>query len=70
MDDFRKLVYTRLQSFPRGYSISVGEFGQITKEEALTHVAENDQIGKVLIQIDREYFDALKTGNIYANTSD
>ena len=62
MDDFQELVYTRWQSFPKGYSISIGEYGTITKEDALRHVKENDEIGKLLIMVDREYFNALKTG--------
>lgn len=65
MNDFQELVYTRLQSFPKGYNISIGGSGSITKEEALEHVADNDSIGQMLIQIDREYFQALKTGSFY-----
>jgi len=65
MTDFQKLVYSRWQTFPKGYSISIGEYGTITKEEALKHVEENDKIGKILIQIDREFFDSLKSGKFY-----
>ena len=66
MNDFQQLVYTRLQSFPRGYDISIGGHGTITKEEALSHVANNDEIGQLLIQINRNYFDAIKSGKLYA----
>ena len=65
MEDFQKLVYTRWQTFPKGYSISIGNYGTITKEQALQHVANKDEIGKILIQVDREYFDSLKTGAFY-----
>ncbi|MDO4967201.1 MAG: hypothetical protein Q4E70_00315 [Candidatus Saccharibacteria bacterium] len=64
-DDFQKLVYARWQAFPKGYSLSIGGYGTITKDEALKHVSENDEIGKVLIQIEREYFDSIKTGELY-----
>lgn len=69
MDDFQELVYTRWQSFPKGYSISVGEYGTISKEDALKHVKEKDEIGRILIMVDREYFDSLKNGefNEYLN---
>lgn len=67
MDDFQKLVYTRWQAFPKGYSISVGGVGVITKEDALRHVAERDEIGEMLIAVDRNYFDKIKSGEIYAN---
>ena len=67
MDDFQKLVYTRWQALPKGYSISVGGVGTITKEEALQHVVNNDEIGRILIAVDRNYFNQIKSGNFYAN---
>ena len=67
MDDFQELVYNRLQTLPKGYNISIGGTDNITKEEALSHVAKNDDIGQLIIQMDREYFNALKTGEIYAS---
>lgn len=69
MDDFQELVYTRLQSMPKGYDISIGDYGTITKEDALEHVANKDQIGQILIQIDRDYFDLIKSGELYASLS-
>lgn len=69
-DDFRKLVYARLQTLPKGYSISVGGFGDISKEQALEHVSKNDSIGEILIAADRHYFDLLKSGEIYAGITD
>lgn len=69
MDDFQKLVYARLQAMPKGYDISIGDHGTITKEEALEHVTDNDEIGRILVQIDRDYFDVLKSGDLYANFS-
>lgn len=65
MDDFQRLVYARLQAMPKGYSISIGGVGDISKEEALEHVSKNDRVGKLLIAVDRHYFDLLKTGEIY-----
>ena len=65
MDDFQQLVYARLQSLPKGYTMSIGDKGTITKEEALEHVKADDEIGKIIIQIDRNYFNMLKSGNWY-----
>ena len=70
MNDFQQLVYARLQSLPKGYTMSIGDKGTITKEEALEHVKADDEIGKIIIQIDRNYFDMLKTGDFYENLSD
>ena len=65
MDDFQQLVYARLQSLPKGYTMSIGDKGTITKEEALEHVKADDEIGKIIIQIDRNYFNMLKSGDWY-----
>ena len=70
MDDFQKLVYTRLQTLPKGYSMYIGSVGEITKEEALQHVSNNDKIGQFLIAADRHYFDLIKTGKIYEGLTD
>lgn len=67
MNDFQELVYTRLQSLPNGYDISIGDAGTVTKEEALSHVSANDEIGQVIMQIDRNYFNQLKSGDFYAS---
>ena len=69
-DDFQKLVRARLQTLPKGYSISVGGVGNVTKEEALEHVSKKDEIGELLIAADRHYFNLLKTGDIYAGITD
>lgn len=69
-DDFQKLVYARLQTLPKGYTISIGGVGDVTKEEALKHVSKGDRIGQTLIAVDRHYFDLLKSGEIYADIAD
>ena len=66
MDDFQKLVYARLQTLPKGYKISIGGAGDVTKEEALQHVSQNDEIGKLFMAADRHYFNLIKSGEIYA----
>lgn len=65
MNDFEKLVCARLQSLPNDFVISTGDFGDVTKTEALDHVKAGDEIGQLIITINREYFDALKSGEIY-----
>jgi len=66
MNGFQELVYARLQSLPKDFVISAGDFGDITKDEALRHVKENDEIGQIIIEIDRQFFEALKSGELYA----
>ena len=69
MNDFQELVYIRLQALPKGYTISIGNHGTVTKEEALQHVKNDDEIGKLIIQINKNYFNALKTGKLYEDLS-
>ncbi|MBR0465288.1 hypothetical protein IJJ02_00655 [Candidatus Saccharibacteria bacterium] len=69
-DDFQKLVYARLQALPKGYSISIGGVGDVSKEEALQHVSAKDKIGQLLIAVDRHYFDLIKSGEMYAGITD
>lgn len=69
MNDFQKLVYVRLQSMPKDFVIAVGDHGEITKDEALNHVKQNDEIGQFIIAVNREYFDMLKAGKLYKSIS-
>lgn len=70
MGDFQKIVYTRIQSMPKDFVISVGDYGTVTKEQALDHVQKNDEIGQVIVMINREYFDLLKSGQLYESLSE
>ena len=66
MNDFQELVYTRLQSLPNDFVITVGDFGDVTKVEALSHVKDNDEVGKIILEVNRQFFDAIKSGELYA----
>ncbi|HUY84983.1 MAG TPA: hypothetical protein VMU97_00530 [Candidatus Dormibacteraeota bacterium] len=63
--DFQKLVYARIQAMPEGTSISIGDSGTLSKSELLKHVAEGDEIGQKMIEIERAFFKALKDGSLY-----
>ena len=54
---------------PKDFVIAVGDHGEITKDEALDHVQQNDEIGQFIIMINYEYFDMLKSGAFYENIS-
>lgn len=64
MNDFQKVVYARLQTMPRDFIIASGEFGEISRDEALEHVKNNDEVGKFIIQVNRDYFDMIKSGEL------
>jgi hypothetical protein len=65
-NDFQKLVYARILAMPDSTVISIGGDQNLTKREILHHVESNDDIGKKFIEIEREFFQTLKEGTLYA----
>lgn len=64
-NDFKQLVYARVQALPNGTVISMGSEGDIPKDELLEHVEKGDEIGQKMYEIEKAFFEALKTGSIY-----
>lgn len=64
-EDFKKLVYARLQALPDSTVISIGKDKNLTKKELLAHVESGDEIGQKMFEIERAFFEALKNGSIY-----
>jgi hypothetical protein len=64
-EDFKKLVYARVQSLPEGTEISMGSDYNLTKDEILKHIEDNDEIGQKMLEIEKAFFEALKDGSIY-----
>jgi hypothetical protein len=64
-DDFKELVYARIQAMPNGTSISIGDSGSLTKSQLLEHVEAGDDIGEKMIEVERAFFQALKDGSLY-----
>jgi hypothetical protein len=46
--------------------MSIGGVGNLTKSELLDHVKKLDDIGKTLIDVEREYVGVLKSGELYS----
>lgn len=64
-NEFRKVVYARIQSMPDGTTISIGSNQNLTKDEILSHVESNDEIGQKFIEIEKEFLQMLKEGIFY-----
>jgi hypothetical protein len=64
-NDFKELVYARIQAMPDGTNISIGDSGTLTKTELLKHVESGDEIGQKMIEVERAFFQALKDGSLY-----
>jgi hypothetical protein len=64
--DFQELVLARLQTLPQNTSLSIGSVGEFSKQQLLEHVQANDEIGKKIIDVDKDYLKALKEGTLLA----
>ena len=64
--EIQELVKARLSVMPNDVSISVGAEGETyTRDELIEHVDKGDNIGKLVINIDMGFLQALKNGEIY-----
>lgn len=61
-EDIVKLVVLRLEALSSDKKISIGSFGEFSKEELITHVKKRDEIGKKLIEVELEFLRTLKEG--------
>lgn len=63
--DIKELVKARLNVLPSNISISIGSDGAFNKEELIEHIEKEDKIGEKIIQVDMEFLQALKKGELY-----
>ena len=61
-EDIKELVIFRLEAFPSNRKVSIGSYGEFTKEELIEHVRKGDEIGKKVADIEMEFIRALKEG--------
>ncbi|MBI4453454.1 hypothetical protein HY636_02315 [Candidatus Woesearchaeota archaeon] len=60
--EIKELVIIRLETLPSDKKISIGSFGEFSKEELVEHVKKDDEIGKKLVEVELEFLRALKEG--------
>ena len=60
--EIRELVMARLSTFPSNKKICIGNYGELTREDMIKHVSKEDEIGKIIIEIELAYLRALKQG--------
>ena len=60
--EIRKLVMTRLSTFPSDKKICIGKYGELTRDDMINHVNKGDEIGKKIIEIELAYLRGLKEG--------
>ncbi len=61
-EDIKELVIARLETLPPDKKISIGNYGEFTKEELIEHVKKNDPVGNKMIEIEMEFLRAIKEG--------
>jgi len=63
-EDVKELVIVRLDALPSSRKISIGSFGEFTKEELIDHVKKEDSVGRKIVEIELEFLRALKEGRV------
>ncbi|KKP92603.1 MAG: hypothetical protein UR98_C0022G0011 [Parcubacteria group bacterium GW2011_GWA1_36_12] len=60
--EINELVIERMKLFPSDKNISIGQDGNFTKDQIISHVKKNDEIGKKIVEIELSYLKAFKKG--------
>jgi len=58
--EIKELVIARLSTFPSNKRVYIKDYGELTREDMIKHVSEEDEIGKKIIEIELAYLRALK----------
>ena len=51
-------------------SVSIGQEGTFNREELIEHVDKEDNIGQKITQVEMEFLQAIKKGELYENPID
>ncbi len=63
-EELKALVLERVNVMPDNMSVAIGS-SQLSKEEMVRHVREEDDVGKQVMEFELEYLRALGSGAIY-----
>ena len=58
-------MIARLLLLPSGKKISIGSYGNFTKEELIENINKGNEVGKKIIEIEMDFLKALKKGDLY-----
>ncbi len=61
-EEIKKLVIARLETIPKDKKISIGNYGEFSKEELIESVKSGSEVGKKIIEVELEFLRALKQG--------
>ena len=61
-EEIKELVIARLDTLSPNKKISIGNYGEFTKEEIIQHVKKGDPVGNKMMEIEMEFLRAIKEG--------
>ena len=61
-EEIKELVIARLDAIPSNKKISIGNYGEFTKEELIEGVKSGSEVGKKIIEVELEFLRAFKNG--------
>jgi len=64
-EEIKELVIARLQTLPDSKGISIGSFGEFTKEQLIESVQSGNEVGEKVIEVEMNFLRALKDGILY-----
>ena len=64
LEELKKLVLERVNVMPDTLRVAIGS-SNLTKEDMIHHVNDEDEVGKQVMELELEYLRALGSGAIY-----
>lgn len=63
-EEIKELVIARLETIPSNKKISIGSYGEFSKDELIEGVKAGSEVGKKIIEVELEFLRAQKKGII------
>ena len=63
-EEIKELVITRLKTMPANIKMSVGSYGIFSKNELIESVKKENEVGKLVIEMQLKYLKSFKKGII------
>ena len=65
--NLKNMVIGRLQVIPEGVEISVGNSGSFNKDDLISNIKDETEVGKKMVDIELAYMKDLISGKLYKN---
>jgi len=64
-EKIKELVITKIESnMPSNLKLSIGSYGNLSKEEIIDHIKKEDDIGKQIVEAHMTFLKAVASGKI------